>query len=166
MEELVTVFRSADESAEEDATAVAELLEDEGISPTLLDDDAPGVPEGTWEVRVAASDRARAERLIAAHHAPQDEFSNPDESHKLDYVNVFNTGDGTDEGQAEALTLKTLLDANGIYALVAGEGVPIPSLGWQVRVARKQAAEARRIIKEARQAGPSAADEAEAETER
>lgn len=166
MEELVTVFRSGDESAEEDATAIADLLNNSGISATLLDDDAPGILEGVWEVRVAPSDAARAEQLIAVRDMPQDEFANPDRSHDLDFVSVFSTGDGSRESEAEALTVKSLLEASGIYAIVAGEGVPIPSLGWEIRVAREHEAEARRVIAEARAAGPSGAEEAEAETEK
>lgn len=164
MEELVTVFRSADESAEQDASAIAELLRNSGISPSLLDDDAPGVPEGVWEVRVPASDGARAEQLIDAQHLPEDEFARPDESRNLDFATVYRSGDGG-ESEAEALTIKSLLAANGIEAVIAGERVPFPNLGWEVRVAKEQAGEARRIIDEARAAGPSAAEEAEAETE-
>jgi hypothetical protein len=166
MEDFVTVFRSADESAEEDAGAVAEVLKNAGISPSVVDDDAPGVLEGAWEVRVPASESALAEQVIAARHVPEDEFADPDKSHNMDFVTVFNTGDGSHESEAEALLVKGLLESNGIYATVAGEGVPIPSLGWEIRVAQEKEAEARRIIAEARQAGPSAADEAEAETEK
>src|SRR5579863_2896701 len=106
MEDLVTVFRSGDESAEEDATAVADLLKDAGISPTLLDDDAPGIVEGVGEVRVAPADAARAEQLIAAERMPQDEFADPDHSHGLDFVSVFSTADGSLDSEAEALTVK------------------------------------------------------------
>ena len=164
MDELVTVFRSADENAEQDAAAIAEVLRDAGISPTLLNDKAPGVPEGAWEVRVPASDSPRAEDLIAARRAPEDEFANPDQSPQLDFATVYSSGDGA-EGEAEALMIQGLLEANGIDAVIAGHGVPFPNLGWEVRVARERAEEARRIIEEARAAGPSGAEEAEAETE-
>jgi Putative prokaryotic signal transducing protein len=166
MDEFVTVFRSADESAEEDAKAVADVLNAAGISAVIADDDARGVVEGVIEVRVAALDAARAEQEIAARHVPEDEFADPDESHELDYVTVFNTGDGTSESESEALTVKSLLEANGVFAIVSGENVPIPSLGWEIRVAKEHEAEARRIISEARAAGPSGAEEAESETER
>jgi len=56
MEDLVTVFRAADENAREDATAIAEMLRDAGIAAKLLDDDAPGVPEGVWQVSVPEGD--------------------------------------------------------------------------------------------------------------
>ena|SRR5215469_11627687 len=164
MEELVTVFRSADENAEEDSTAIAEILEDEGISPTLLDDHAPGVPQGVWEVRVAAADRARAEELIAANLAFEDEFPDPNKLGPLDWATVYKSADGV-ESEAEALTIQSLLKANGIDAMIAGERIPLPNLGWEIRVVRGQEAEARQIIDEARAAGPSAAEEAEAETE-
>ncbi len=165
MEEFVTVFRSGDESAEEDAMAIAETLRDAGISPTVLDDDAPGVPEGVWEVRVAVADRARAEQLIAAEHLPEDEFANPDKSASLDFETVYSSSDGG-ENEAEALTIKGLLEANGIEVLIAGQNAQFPNLGWDVRVAKEHAAEARSIIAEAQAAGPSAAEEAEAESER
>ena len=167
MEDLVTVFRSADESAREDATAIAEMLNSDKIPATLLDDDAQGVPEGAWEVRVPASYSNRAEQLIAARPAPEDEFADPDESHELDLVTVFSTADGgTANGEAEALTVQSLLEANGLYAVVAGLQVPLPSLGWEVRVAKEHETEARDIITEARASGPAAADEGEAESER
>ena len=57
------------------------------------------------------------------------------------------------------------LEANGIDATIAGQGIPFPNLGWEVRVARERAEEARRIIDEARASGPSGAEEDEAETE-
>src|SRR5262249_31057635 len=43
MDELVTVFRSADEDAETDANEIADSLKSQGISATVLNDDAPGV---------------------------------------------------------------------------------------------------------------------------
>ncbi|HLH40267.1 MAG TPA: DUF2007 domain-containing protein [Bryobacteraceae bacterium] len=164
MDELVTVFRSPDESAEQDASAIAELLREAGISPVVLDDEAPGVPEGVWEVRVPAADSARAEQLIAAWRAPEDEFSSPDRSPELDFITVYSSGDGG-ESESEALTIQSLLKANGIDAEIAGVRGPFPNLAWEVRVAKEHALEARRIIEEARAAGPSAAEEAEAETE-
>jgi len=165
MDELVTVFRSADESAREDAAEIAEILNSEGMAATLLDDDAPGVPEGVWEVRVPAADAERADQLIAARQLPEDEFSQPDRSHALDLVSVFSSADGATEGDTEALTVKGLLEANGISAVMAGQQDQFPNLGWEVRVAREHAAEARRIIAEAQANGPAAAEEAEAETE-
>src|SRR5262245_55937517 len=63
---FITVFRSADPTAEEDAAAAREQLAQEGIDAILLGDDAPGVVEGTWEVRVAPPDQERAEAVLAA----------------------------------------------------------------------------------------------------
>ena len=165
MEDLVTVFRSADENAREDATAIAEMLRDAGISATLLDDDAPGVPEGVWQVSVPAGDSARAEQMIATRTAADEELEKPDQSHDLDLVTVFEAGEGATESEAEALTVKGLLEANGIFAVVTGMEVPIPSLGWKVQVRKDKEAEAQRVISEAQAAGPEAADQAEAETE-
>ncbi len=159
--ELVTIFRSADTDAKEEAAAVAETLQQEGIAPTLVDDSAPGVPEGVWEVRVPPADRARAEELVATMNGEAEEEI--DESHDLDLETVFSTGSGSTE-EMEAQTIQNILQANGIEAVVVG-GTPIPSTGQEVQVAREQAAEARRLIAEALASGPAAADEGEAATE-
>ena len=162
MNDFVTVFRSADDDAEHDASQIAEALKAEGIAPTILDDRAPGVVQGAFEVRVAPADAARAESIIAA---IPDEGEPADDSHDLDLVTVYSSGDGNTAGDLEALTVKNLLDSAGIYAVLVGGGVPINSLNQEVRVARERAGDARRVIEEARESGPSAAAEAEAETE-
>jgi hypothetical protein len=163
MPDLVNVFRSADDDAEQDANRIADALRAEGIDATVLDDEAPGVPEGAWEVQVASGNAARAEEIIAA--MSNEEEAPPDRSHDLDLVTVFRTGDGSLEGEMEALTVKNLLEAAGIYAVLVGGDVPIPSLGQEVRVAEEHAEEARRVIAEARASGAAAAAEDEAETE-
>lgn len=160
----ITVFRSADASAAGDAASIAEMLKSSGIEASLLDDTAVGVPAGAWEVRVPQADAPRAEALIAA-NPPQDEFADPDESHDLDLETVFRAGDGTTEQPMEAQSIKNLLDSAGIYSVIMGGDVPIPSLGQEVRVAKEYADEARRVISEARLAGPAAAEEAERESE-
>ena len=156
---LLTVFRSADEDAEDQAGRIADLLKAAGIQAALLDDSAPGVPEGAWEVQVSAEDSSRAEALIAANPEPP-----PNESHDLDLVTVFDSGDGTSEGDMEAMTVKNLLEASGIQAVMIGD-VPIPSLGHEVRVPKDMADEARRLISDARASGPADAERGEAESE-
>lgn len=160
--EPVTVFRSADTSAQEDASAIAQLLNDAGIPARLLDDSAPGVPEGAWEVCVAQADSARADAFIATHPL-EDEFANPDESPDLDMVTVFRSA-GT-QTESEALNVKGLLDAAGIAAVTIAD-TRFPNLSQHVQVSRSHAAEACRVIAEALAAGPEAADEAETESER
>lgn len=151
-------------SAEEDATAIAQLLSDAGISAKLMDDSAPGVPQGVWEVGVAAEDSARADALIARHPL-EDEVADPDESHDLDMVTVFRSAPGTAGADSEALTVKGLLEAADIPAVLVGDA-RFPNLSEHVRVPALQAAEARRVIAEALAEGPEAADEEEAESER
>src|SRR5580692_4984818 len=94
MDSQVVVFRSADETANEDAAKVCELLVEQGVSAVIVDDSAPGVPSGAWEVRVAPQDQARAEELIAQFQ-PDDEFEDVDPSTALDEVTVFQSGGGT-----------------------------------------------------------------------
>jgi hypothetical protein len=63
--------------------------------------------------------------------------------------------------ELDCITLKPLLESNGIEAMIGGPTV-YPNLPWQLMVPETQVADALRVIREARQAGPSAADQAEA----
>ena len=65
------------------------------------------------------------------------------------------------DAEMEALALHSLLEANGIESAVVGPST-LPSVEFQVQVPRSQKEEAERVMAEAREAGPSAADEAEA----
>src|SRR5260370_16497640 len=90
--EWITVYRSAEPSAAEEAAGARDSLAQAGIPAVLLGDDAPGVIEGTWEVRVAAPDRERAESILAARPPDsEDESDVPDSglSHDLHFVNLF-----------------------------------------------------------------------------
>jgi hypothetical protein len=158
MDSEVTVFRSADGTAQEDAAAIQEMLVDEGVQAVLRDDHAPGVPSGAWEVRVAAADSARAEALIADHPI-EDEFADGDASSELDLVTVFRSAGNT--GEMEAQQVKSLLDSNGLEAVLVADA-RLPNLPDEVRVAREHLTQAKRLIAEALAAGPAAADEAEA----
>ena len=134
------------------------MLNSQGLSAALLDDSAPGVPAGAWEVRVAAADGARADVLIAQNPI-EDEYSQPNESHALDMVTVFRTG-----AESEAMTVQALLQSNGIEAMMIGDA-RLPNLPEQVRVPREHVTEARRLIASALATGTAGAEEAEAETE-
>ena len=83
-------------------------------------------------------------------------------SHDLDMVTLFTAT--TFDSEVEAGVLKSLLESNGIPALVIGS--PFPNVGYQVQVPRAHAEEARRLLEEAEAAGPEAASEAEAESEK
>jgi hypothetical protein len=69
------------------------------------------------------------------------------------------------DAEMEAANVHALLDANGIPSMVVGPSV-IPSLEFQVLVSKANLEDARRLIAEAEAAGPEAAGEAEAETEK
>jgi hypothetical protein len=92
----------------------------------------------------------------------QDPELDVDPSPELDAVTVFSSSNH--DAEMEATALETLLRANGIDANVVGPSV-IPSLEFQVQVPRAEVEEARRLIDEARAAGPEAAAEAEAASE-
>jgi hypothetical protein len=161
METFVTVFRSADSSAEEDAKSVLEMLAQNGITGAAVDDQERGVPSGAWEVRVEPKDKEQAEQLIAANPI-EDEFAGGDESHDLDLVTVFESAGNASE--MEAMAVQAMLESNGIYALTNADQ-RFPNLPEEVRVPRDKVSEAKRLIAEALAAGPAGADEAESGTE-
>lgn len=70
--DLVTVYRSMEATAKDDCESIIEMLSEEHISALMVDDSAPGVPEGTYEVRVPARDAAKAEKLIDENPLPDE----------------------------------------------------------------------------------------------
>lgn len=151
-----------DADAKQDAESIVELLTDCGIRAVLLDDSAPGVPEGVFEVQVPMPDASRAEELIDENAEPE-EGEELDESSELDLETIFHS-ETSNTAEMEALSIKSLLDSNGIAAVMVGNSV-LPNLGFEVRVARDQADRARQLVAEAQRSGPAAAAEAELESE-
>jgi len=155
--ELITVFRSAETDAEADAGEVRDRLAQAGIQAIMVGDETPGVIEGTWEVRVAPVDRERAEAIAAAPQPePEDEVDVSDAalSHDLDFVPVFTRQ--TPDAEMEAISIQSLLEANGIPSVVVGSS-QIPSLPFEVRVPKTRLEEAKSLLEEIKQ---SAADTA------
>jgi uridine phosphorylase len=68
------------------------------------------------------------------------------------------------DAEMESMSIKGLLDANGIPAMVIGPQV-LPNLEFQVQVPEHMLTEAEQVIREARRIGRQAATEAEAATE-
>lgn len=151
-----------DADAKDDCETLVELLADSGITAVLLDDSAPGVPEGVFEVRVAGPDAARAEQIIAENPLP-DDVEDVDNSSELDMETIFHS-EASATAEIEAIGIKTLLESNGIAAMLVGDSV-LPNLPFEVRVARDQVDRARALIADAIAKGPSAAAEAELESE-
>jgi len=85
-----------------------------------------------------------------------------DTSHDLDTVVLFSSSKR--DAEMQAIAIHSILEANGIPSVVMGDSV-IPVLAFEVRVARADLEEARRVLTEAEAAGPAAADEAEAASE-
>lgn len=128
-----------DADAKEDAETIVEELADQGIQAVLLDDSAPGVPEGVFEVRVPLADAARAEEIVTQNPLPQDaELVDP--SSDLDLETVASAA-----SELEAMGMKSLLQSNGIATVLVGDSV-LPNLMFEVRVARDQAANAKAVL--------------------
>jgi hypothetical protein len=158
---LVTVFRSADIHAEEQANAVRDMLVEADIRAKLFDDHQPGVPEGAFEVRVPPEQSADAEELI---RTQGDFIGEPvDASHDLDMATVFES----DAYNAEmvALEVRSILEAHRIPSVLVS-GSLFPNFPFAIRVPHDRLDEARRAIAAAEEAGPSAAEEGELESER
>ena len=159
---MVTVYRSVDARAKTDCERIAEILSAEGLSPAILDDSAPGVPQGAYEVRVPSSEQERADGVVAANPLP-DEVQEVDASGELDLETIYEAP-GTTTAEVEAVAIQNLLEANGIATVLVGDAV-LPNLGFAVRVAREQAERAKLLIAEAQQTGPAAAEAEEMESE-
>ena len=82
-------------------------------------------------------------------------------SHALDMVALYDSS--TVDAEMEADVIRGVLDSSGIPSLLQRAG-PFP-LAFQVLVPRGKVQEARRLLDEARAAGPEAAAEAERATE-
>ena len=83
-------------------------------------------------------------------------------THALDMVTL---PQGTVSTEYEADTIRGVLDANGSPSLMV-MAAQYPVLGFEIRVPRGKLIEAERVVREALAAGPAAAAEAEAETEK
>ncbi len=160
-DDLVTVYRSADSNAEDDATAVYNQLSTYGIAASLCDDSVRGVVPGSWEVRVAVDDASRAEQLLASAPAANS-ATVPDPSPDLDAVTIMELQGAT--GEIEALGVKGILDANGIPNVMVGTST-LPNLSFLIQVPAADVERARVAIQEAQAAGPAAAVEAERQSE-
>lgn len=158
--ELVTIFRSADLAADDEASAIRDALLEGGLHPVIVEDDTPGVVSGTVEVRVPRAEVSSAETIVAARTSPAAE--EVDTSHALDLEAVFSAGGATAE--IEATNVRAILEASGIEAVLVGSS-SLPNLPFEVRVAREDVSRAQEVINEARAAGPEAAEEAEQASE-
>ncbi len=156
-QELVIVFRSAEPSALDEASAVLDLLVEAGLNPAILTDQYPGVPEGAVEVRVPAEEEAAA--LASIDEASVAVVEEGDNSTAMDLVEVYQ-GSGT-TAEIEAMSVRAVLDAYQIPNVVSG-GASMPNLPVVVKVPLSYEYQALQTLEEARAAGPAAA-EAEAE---
>jgi hypothetical protein len=158
--EFVSVFRSADSDAEEQAGVIRDMLTQASIAAEIFDDSTRGVHKGVFEVRVPASQQAAAEEILASQKDFAPEALNL--SHDLDMVTVFLSDSPAAEMQATQI--RSILDDQGIASLLVS-GSMFPSLPFEVRVPKDQVDAARQAIAAAEEAGPNAADEAERASE-
>jgi hypothetical protein len=94
---------------------------------------------------------------------PERDEVETDDSSDMDPVTLFSSS--TIDGEMEANNIHFMLEAAGIRSTVMGPSV-LPSLEFIVQVPRSEAAEAERLLEEARASGPEAAAEGEAASER
>jgi hypothetical protein len=85
-----------------------------------------------------------------------------DDSHDLDLVPIFSSSNH--DAEMEALAIRGILDSSDIPSVLIGPS-SIPSLEFQVQVPKTFLAEAKKVIAEAKAAGPKAAAEAELASE-
>ena len=88
-----------------------------------------------------------------------DPTTTPNSGSDLDLVTIFSAM-GI-EAEMEAVGIQSVLESAGIEAILVGSS-SLPNLPFAVQVASVHAAEAVKVLAEARSAGPAAAAEAEA----
>ena len=81
-----------------------------------------------------------------------------DTSHDLDLVTLYFSQ--TIDSEVEGEVIKGVLDSNGIPAFLSGSR-QYPTFGFEIKVPRNRADDARRLLAEQMAAGPEAAAEAE-----
>jgi hypothetical protein len=158
--DFITVFRSAEPDAKADAECAQQRLAQAGIRSIVVGDETPGVVEGTYEVRVAASDQAKAEAILAVPAPePEDEEEVPEAglSRDLDFVPIFSSQ--AMGAEVEAISLQTILESAGIPTILVGSS-QFPSLPFEVRVPKSRLEEAITLV-EAAQSGAAVEGESE-----
>jgi hypothetical protein len=84
-------------------------------------------------------------------------------SHALDMVTLWSSA--TVGAEMEADMIRGVLESNDIPVMVVGAS-QYPNLGFEVKVPRGKVKEAEELLDQAEAAGPDAATEAEAESEK
>lgn len=158
--DLVTVYRSADSDADQDAAAMQRYLVANGLGAVIFSDENPGVVQGSCEVRVPAAQVADAETLVAGYDP--DAPVEVDPSPELDMVTLVSRMGAT--GEMEVIGIKSVLDAAEIPCVIIGDST-LPNLSFQVQVAQADVVRAQEVLAEAEAAGPAAAAAAQQESE-
>jgi uridine phosphorylase len=86
-------------------------------------------------------------------------------THALDMVTLWASDAGTVTAEMEADNIRGVLESNGIPVMVVGAS-QFANLGFEVKVPRGRVKEAEELIEQAEAAGPDAAIEGEAESEK
>jgi hypothetical protein len=86
-------------------------------------------------------------------------------THALDMVTIWTSEAGTVTAEIESDMIRGVLESNDIPVMVVGAS-QYPNLGFEVKVPRGRLKEAEELLDQAEAAGPDAANEAEAESEK
>jgi hypothetical protein len=86
-------------------------------------------------------------------------------THALDMVTIWTSEAGTVTAEIESDMIRGVLESNDIPVMVVGAS-QYPNLGFEVKVPRGKVKEAEELLDQAEAAGPDAATEAEAESEK
>ena len=158
-DELITVYRSMDAEAKEDAENILELVNRcRAFKRPCWMTPRPVCRKAFSKCRCPPRDAARAEELIAE-NPPPEEAEEVDDSSALDLEAVASA-----TSEMEAMSIRNLLESNDIATVLVGDSV-LPNFPFEVRVARDQADRARILIADAEKGGPAAAEEAERASE-
>jgi hypothetical protein len=149
----ITVFSSADHTANEDRQMVPQHLVTEGLHPSLPEEPAANLGELRLGVQVPLREAEYAKVAVAnGSHTDQ-----PNSRILGDQETVFRAQNSI-TAEVEAFGIVALLESSGVAAVIVGDH-NLPNMPLEVRVESQHAPYARRLIAEANEAQKSVSPE-------
>lgn len=145
----VALYQSAHPNSEEEAHDILDTLREGGIGTVRIrQDDEPGGGVRSFLVEVDSSEVYDAQAFLEKKGINAEGL---DAGSSVDFRVVFFSD--KHDSEPEALSVQTLLEANGITAFL-DESSPLPNFPHKVLVASADAARAREVIELAKATGP------------
>ena len=149
----VALYQSAHPKSEEEAHEILDTLREGGIGTVRIrQEDEPGGGVRSFLVEVDSTEVYDAQAFLEKKGITAEGL---DAGSGVDFRVVFFSD--KHDSEPEALSVQTLLEANGIAAFL-DESSPLPNFPHKVLVARADAVRAREVIEMAKATGPMDAE--------